>query len=217
MPVTAQEEVEVLSKEVATLSTKLILAVERQADLEDNLAATRHELDVAHAHIRELEATQKKHMEMLEKGLLVDKKEVEIETTALMNKLMEESKARLRAEKDRRSIEQEVEDLTRSLFEEANKMVSVARKENNDLEHRNKQLENLIAEKDNLLVSLQEQLIALKKVLQEVTDEQEAVRTHSLSSLPSSNRSSIERESEEKESHTTEEDVQYSNSKSSQI
>ncbi|KAK9479751.1 hypothetical protein V1514DRAFT_235372 [Lipomyces japonicus] len=162
-----------LSSEVAALSTKLILSVERQADLEDGLAATRHELELAHEQILSLQASERKYQDLVAQGMLVEKQTVEVETEALMNKLMEESKARIKAETDRRNIEQEVEDLTRSLFEEANKMVATERKDNAQLEHRNKQLETIITEKDNLLISLQEQLTALKQVLHEVTDGQD--------------------------------------------
>ncbi|KAK9241106.1 hypothetical protein V1525DRAFT_393714 [Lipomyces kononenkoae] len=205
MTMSAQEEVEILSNEVSALSTKLILAVEKQADLEDGLAATRHELEHAQARIRTLEDTQKQYIEMMEKGLLVERKDVELETRALMNKLMEESKARMKAESDRRSIEQEVEDLTRSLFEEANKMVASARMDGSKLEHRNRQLENIIQEKDNILVSLQEQLTALKQVLQEFSDQQDHLAERSDSASPSASSISASMHDDEEESQTTEE------------
>ncbi|KAK9320768.1 hypothetical protein V1517DRAFT_328428 [Lipomyces orientalis] len=204
MQMSAQDEIDLLSNEVSALSTKLILAVERQADLEDGLAATRHELEQAQVRIRTLEETQKRHADMKEKGLLVERKDVELETSTLMKKLMEESKARMKAESDRRSIEQEVEDLTRSLFEEANKMVSSARMENGKLEHKNRQLENIIQEKDNILFSLQEQLTALKKVLQEVADEQEHGAEMSEPTSPSASSLSASMHDDE-ESQTTEE------------
>ncbi|KAK9389024.1 hypothetical protein V1515DRAFT_596869 [Lipomyces mesembrius] len=205
MRMSAQDEVEILSNEVSALSTKLILAVERQADLEDGLAATRHELEQAQARIRTLEGAQKQHIEMMENGLLVERKDVELETSTLMNKLMLESKARMKAESDRRSIEHEVEDLTRSLFEEANKMVASARMEGSKLEHRNRQLENIIQEKDNILVSLQEQLTALKQVLQEFTDEQDHATESSESASQLASSISASMHDDEEESQTTDE------------
>ncbi|KAK7206922.1 hypothetical protein BZA70DRAFT_288366 [Myxozyma melibiosi] len=181
-----REEVDILSREVAALSTKLILAVERQADLEDSLVATKHELEVARSRVAELEEAERAYSERLEKGLLVDRKDVEHETSTLMKKLMEESRARLQAESDRRSIEQELEDLTGTLFDEANKMVASAMRRQDALEHRNKQLESVIHEKDNLLESLQEQLAALKQVLQDVTDAESQSQTPSAPSSPKS-------------------------------
>jgi len=49
-----------LSEEVATLSTKLINAINHQTFLDDTLSATRHELEAAKERIRELEATNAK-------------------------------------------------------------------------------------------------------------------------------------------------------------
>ncbi|KAK9464461.1 hypothetical protein V1512DRAFT_268277 [Lipomyces arxii] len=170
---TSPDEVDILSKEVAALSTKLILAVEKQADLEDGLAAARHELDLAKLQIQALEDEKKEHDRQMDEGLLVERKAVEEETSVLMTRLMNESKARMKAESDRRSIEQEVEDLTRSLFEEANKMVAQARRDKDQLEQRNKQLQNVVMEKDNILASLQEQLTALKSVLQQLTEQED--------------------------------------------
>ncbi|KAK9460912.1 uncharacterized protein V1516DRAFT_695682 [Lipomyces oligophaga] len=180
-----REEVETLSREVAALSTKLILAVERTADLEDSLVGAKHELDSAYERINQLEETQKQYSDRMEKGLLVERKDVDYETSTLMKKLMEESRKRSQAENDKRSIEQELEDLTGSLFDEANRMVASAMRKQDDLERRNKQLENQIKEKDNLLVSLQEQLKGLKQVLQDVTDVQSSSET-SESSISSS-------------------------------
>ncbi|KAK9381687.1 uncharacterized protein V2V93DRAFT_367589 [Kockiozyma suomiensis] len=177
-----KEEVDILSREVAALSTKLILAVDRQADLEDALVACKHELELSQNRVAELEQAERDYSDRLEKGLLVHRKDVEHETSTLMKKLMEESRARLKAESDRRSIEQELEDLTGSLFDEANKMVAGAMRRQDSLEHKNKQLENIIHEKDNLLVSLQEQLTALKVVLQDVTD----AESHSQPTSPQS-------------------------------
>lgn len=155
--------------EISALSMKLIVAVERQADLEDRLASTRHELSLAHKRVIELEELEREHQQRLSQGLLVERKDVEIETSALMQKLMQESRERLRAEKDKRSIEQEVEDLTRQLFEEANKMVASARMEKEEADHRNRQLSAAVKEKDNVLASLQEELKELKAVLEQVT------------------------------------------------
>lgn len=59
---------------------------------------------------------------MMAKGLLVEKKAVETETQRLMTRLKEEAAQRGQAEKDKRHIEQELENLTTALFDEANKV-----------------------------------------------------------------------------------------------
>lgn len=111
-----------LNREVAALSNKLISAINHQIQLDDSLAATQHELELSKARIRHLEALTQEHADMMAKGLLVEKKAVETETQRLMNRLKEESAQRGQAEKDKRHIEQELENLTTALFDEANKV-----------------------------------------------------------------------------------------------
>lgn len=111
-----------LNREVAALSNKLISAINHQTQLDDSLASTKHELEISRARIRLLEAAAKEHMDMMAKGLLVEKKDVDTETLQLMNRLKEERTQRGKAEKDKRNIEQELETLTTALFDEANKV-----------------------------------------------------------------------------------------------
>ena len=111
-----------INKEVQVLSDKLIIAINHQTTLEEGLEDTRAELDMSKRRIEELEAIAKEHAEMMENGLLIEKKDVEMETKMLMNKLMEETFQRGKAEKEKRTIEQDLENLTTSLFEEANKV-----------------------------------------------------------------------------------------------
>ena len=112
-----------LSSEVANLSNKLINAINHQTHLDDSLAATRHELESARERIRQLEAKAQEHAEMVAKGILVKKADVDDQTVSLMAKLSEERKQRSVAEKDKKLIEQELEGLTEVLFEEANKVI----------------------------------------------------------------------------------------------
>jgi len=111
-----------LNREVAALSNKLISAINHQTKLDDSLSATKHELQLSKARIRQLEATAKEYADMMANGSLVEKKEVESETQRLLTRLKEETQQRGQAEKDKRHIEQELENLTTALFDEANKV-----------------------------------------------------------------------------------------------
>ncbi|RPB09475.1 Sec2p-domain-containing protein [Morchella conica CCBAS932] len=162
-----------LNKEVAALSNKLISAINHQTQLDDSLATTKHELELSKAKIRQLEAVAKKHEEMMSKGLLVEKKDVDAEAAQLMNRLKEERTQRGKAEKDKRNIEQELETLTTALFDEANKMVSAARKERDAMDKKNEQLRAQLADTEMLLASHQEQLAELKLVMQQMTADRE--------------------------------------------
>ena len=152
------------------LSTKLVEAVEKQADLEDTLAVTRHELEVANQRVKQLEQAQKEYADMMDRGVLIEKKEVENETTELTRRLLEESKNRVQAENDKVKIEQELEMLTTKLFEEANNLVASARRENKALEKRNDQLQSRLEDTETLLQSQQDQLSELKAVMQRMQE-----------------------------------------------
>ena len=111
-----------LSNEVATLSNKLIRAINQQTDLDDTLAETRHELDEARQRLKQLETTLAKHNNLLVTGELVRRSELERQKMQLMEDLAHEQKQRGVMEKDKRGMEQELESLTTALFEEANQV-----------------------------------------------------------------------------------------------
>jgi chromosome segregation ATPase len=109
-----------LSQEVATLSTKLINAINHQTTLDDNLQHTRHELDAAREKLARLEQQVKVHEAKVAMGLLVDKVVYEKMEKQLSSDLEEERRRRVEAEKAKRKTDNEVETLTAALFEEAN-------------------------------------------------------------------------------------------------
>lgn len=111
-----------LNDEVATLSTKLINAINHQTTLDDTLSATRQELDQAREEIRRLELANKEYTEGLESGSLLRKSVVETEKTKLNATIEDERKQRAEVEKQKKGIEQELENLSVALFEEAQKV-----------------------------------------------------------------------------------------------
>jgi Rab guanine nucleotide exchange factor SEC2 len=111
-----------LSNEVATLSEKLIKAVNHQTILDDTLAATQHELEAARAKAVQLEEIVNGHAASIASGKLVDRQQVDMETIDLMTKLDDEKKQRSAVEKEKKKVDEELENLTAALFEEANKV-----------------------------------------------------------------------------------------------
>lgn len=178
-----------LNKELAALSSKLVASIEKQASLEDRIHWTGHELAVAKAKIRELEAAQKECVGRMEQAL-IEKRGVEQETQQLMQRLMEETQQRGKAETDKRTIEKELEDLTKTLFEEANRMVSSAHRDRERLERRNEHLQAKLEDAESLLLSHQKQLAELKNVMQHMLHEQ--AETASSPSTPQSYRMKYE-------------------------
>ena len=111
-----------LTDEVASLSNKLITAINHQTTLDDTLSDTRHDLDSAQDRVRQLEAQVQQHERMVADGVLVSRQELEDSTMRLMVDLAGERKQRSAVEKEKKSIEIELESLTTALFEEANEV-----------------------------------------------------------------------------------------------
>ncbi len=111
-----------LSNEVAALSNKLIHAINHQTDLDDTLNATRNELEVAQGRVRQLEPMVKEHQSLVANGILVRQSVVESELLRLRTTLADERRQRVKADNEKKRIEQELETLTTALFEEANEV-----------------------------------------------------------------------------------------------
>ena len=166
-----------LDQEVATLSTKLINAINHQTTLDDNLSQTKMELEQARDRIRQLERTVEEQREMLAGDVWVRRKTVEAEKTTLLGVIAEEKQARLDVEQQKKKIEQELENLTAALFEEANKMVisakEEARMEQEILQRKNDQLRAQLVDTEGLLKSQQEQLTELKHLMEDMSAEKD--------------------------------------------
>ncbi|KAF5019075.1 hypothetical protein F66182_8915 [Fusarium sp. NRRL 66182] len=176
-----------LNDEVATLSNKLINAINHQTFLDDSLSATRHELDAARDHIRSLETQNASQREMLAGDVWVRKQTVEAEKKVWQSKIAAERQKRLDTETEKKKIEQELENLTAALFEEANKMVIAAKEEakadHEALQRKNDQLKSQLADTESILKSQQEQLIELKHVMEHMASERD---DHTNPTAPSS-------------------------------
>lgn len=111
-----------LNNEVATLSAKLVQAINNQTRLDDSLSATRQELETAQDRLLVVEAENEQFRTDIASGILVKRSDVESEILAMKNTLEEEQARRSVAEKEKKEMEQELETLTAALFEEANKV-----------------------------------------------------------------------------------------------
>jgi chromosome segregation ATPase len=111
-----------LSNEVATLSNKLISAINHQTSLDDTLSSTRHELDSARGRIRQLEMEVENYANKISSGTLIMSGVAQAEKDELLTSLAKERRQREEMEKGKKHMEQELENLTQALFEEANKV-----------------------------------------------------------------------------------------------
>ena len=107
-----------LNTEVATLSNKLISAINHQTHLDDALSTARQEFEAAQSRVRMLEAEKAEHGRKIQEGELVRREEME----AVRAEFGERDRRTQTAEQDKRRMEQELENLTTTLFEEANEV-----------------------------------------------------------------------------------------------
>lgn len=149
-----------LASEVTALLTKLVTEVAKLLELEEVIVHLRRELQtlrqqaaVASATEQIAARTKTEHQALLEKYRLLYAKQAATE------------KARQEVETKNKQLEAEVEDLTASLFNEANQMVLNASRETHNFKVKNRKLYEEMEEKDNIIASLQEQLLALRVLL----------------------------------------------------
>lgn len=145
--------------EVSALNDKLINAINLQTVLDDTLQHTKQELEASRARIAQLEAEAKAHREKLLGGLLVSKEDVD-------KQLSGERDERFKAEASMRDMQAEMENLSVSLFEDANQRVASANKEKAAMDKKNQQLREQIKDGESLLASQAQQLLELKKLMQ---------------------------------------------------
>lgn len=148
-----------LAAEVASLSTKLVTEVARLLLLEETAYQLR----------RENHALKKKIESLLDIDNAYNTLNTRYKDLSDSHTAITEEK-RLAQEKNAQ-LEAEVEDLTASLFNEANEMVSSASRETYNFKVKNRKLIEELSEKDIIILDLQSQLQDLKTLFQEMDDE----------------------------------------------
>ncbi|EPY50793.1 guanyl-nucleotide exchange factor Sec2 [Schizosaccharomyces cryophilus OY26] len=146
------------------LSHKLLVAIEKQAALDERCADEIHKNEVLEERIRELEG-KLLHQEKTRQPLN--------EFEGVEEKLRQTEAKYQSAESERDRVQSEIEELTSSLFEEANRMVADARKETLVYQRRASQFQKQLADTETLLINAQSQLVELKSVMQNMSDSYE--------------------------------------------
>lgn len=124
---------------------------------------------MARRRIEQLEADAQEHERIMQR--MVKKDDYDNMEMTLRKQLLEEKKARFAADQEKKRIENELENLTTALFQEANTMVAAARKETEASERRVEHYKTQIKDAEALLASHQEQLRDLKDVMAAMTAE----------------------------------------------
>jgi chromosome segregation ATPase len=116
-----------LFSQVTQLNSKLVSSYDRVSDLEDQIHDASASLRNSSVTISSLELERSHHLAALNTGLLVEKAHVTAELNRLMERATEEAAQRGQAESARHDIEKDLDDLSATLFDQANNMVAEAR------------------------------------------------------------------------------------------
>ncbi|EEB07281.1 guanyl-nucleotide exchange factor Sec2 [Schizosaccharomyces japonicus yFS275] len=150
-----------MSTSEEALSRKLIEAVEKHAALDDKYAVVLEENQRLKEQLSKITSDREEWSEKLKRLNLLPQLQQQYEEALQRQREAEQAKERMASE---------LEDLTGSVFEEANKMVSDARRECYNAQHRASQLERQLNDLDGLFNTSQKQLVELKYVLQSMSD-----------------------------------------------
>lgn len=122
-----RSQIQDLFSQVTGLNNKLVTSYDRVSDLEDSLHIASANVRSSNIKISQLELERTEHLSALNTGLLVEKSHVTSELSRLMEKATEEAAQRGQAESARAAIEKDLDDLSATLFGQANSMVAEAR------------------------------------------------------------------------------------------
>lgn len=154
-----------LTQEVTLLLTKLVTAVAKQSELEESILQYHKDITSLRQANAKLIQYESWYSTMLPKH------------SKLQDELRSTRQARRLAEAQNSKLQAEVEDLTASLFSEANKMVNNALQETENFKVKNRKLYEELDEKDRIIDDLQEQLRDLKELFVRI-DENEKTKTN---------------------------------------
>ncbi|KAG9061384.1 rab guanine nucleotide exchange factor S2 [Linnemannia hyalina] len=158
-----------------SLSSKLVESTEGRMDLDQQLTITQMELQTAQREIKSLQASQKHYeqlLAMISSGQLIEKKDVQ----PVIENLAYESQRRSQVESSKLKLENELEDLSKSLFEEANRMVNEERRATYMAGKKIEALERQLDEVLDLCKSERDQLVELKVRMEKLSEEKDTVQ-----------------------------------------
>ncbi|KAF9217287.1 rab guanine nucleotide exchange factor S2 [Podila verticillata] len=157
------------------LSSKLIESTEGRMDLDQQLNMTQMELQMIQNELKTLKESQKHYeqlLAMISNGQLIEKKDVQ----PVIENLAYESQRRSQIESSKMKLESELEDLSRSLFEEANRMVNEERQATYLASKKIEGLERQLDEVLDLCKSERDQLVELKVRMQKLSEEKDTLQ-----------------------------------------
>lgn len=169
-------QIQDLFSQVSQLNGKLVRSYDRVSDLEDELHVASSNLRGATLKVSQLELERSQHISALSTGLLVEKDHVTTELNRLMEKATEEAAKAGEAESARVAIEKDLDDLSASLFDQANRMVAEARFARAQSERKVEETEQALKGAEEIVGVLQTQMQALQAEKEQAAQKVEEMR-----------------------------------------
>ncbi|KAF8887580.1 hypothetical protein BD779DRAFT_1672710 [Infundibulicybe gibba] len=157
-----RSQIQDLFSQVTQLNSKLVKSYDRVSDLEDDLHVASSNVRASSLKISQLELERTQHLSALNTGLLVEKAHVTAELNRLMEKATEEAAQRGQAETARADIEKDLDDLSATLFGQANTMVAEARYARALSERKVEEAELALRSAEEAVGGMQQQMQALQ-------------------------------------------------------
>lgn len=107
-----------VGQQAEMLNAKLIASISKHADLEDQVFALQTDKDDQTKKIDELARAKAQWEESMNTGLLVERSAIRDEMQRLASGLVEEERKRGTAEEMRKQVEDEVDELSATLFDQ---------------------------------------------------------------------------------------------------
>ncbi|KAF7303099.1 Sec2p domain-containing protein [Mycena kentingensis (nom. inval.)] len=159
---TLRSQIQDLFSQVTQLNGKLVKSYDRVSDLEDDLHVSSAQVRQSTLKISQLELERTQHLSALNTGLLVEKSQVTAELTRLMEKATEEAAQRGQAETAKANIEKDLDDLSATLFAQANTMVAEARYAQSQADRRVDEAEAALKGAEEMVGMMQQQMQTLQ-------------------------------------------------------
>ncbi|KAJ7439685.1 hypothetical protein FB451DRAFT_1445661 [Mycena latifolia] len=157
-----RSQIQDLFSQVTQLNGKLVKSYDRVSDLEDDLHMASAQARQSTLKISQLELERTQHLSALNTGLLVEKSHVTAELTRLMEKATDEAAQRGQAESAKADIEKDLDDLSATLFAQANTMVAEARYSQAMTERKVEQAETALKGAEEMVGIMQQQMQTLQ-------------------------------------------------------
>lgn len=115
---TLRNQLEMVGQQAEQLNAKLIGSISKHADLEDQVFALQTEKDSHTKQIDELARAKAQWEESMNTGLLVERSQIRDEMQRLAAGLVEEERKRGTAEEKTKKVEDEIDELSATLFDQ---------------------------------------------------------------------------------------------------